>query len=127
MLIISSCQKSSSDAAKPKAVTDPVVTTPPPTVNFKITNAASPGVLWEGLDLTIENSSENVDSYLWDFGNGVTSTDKIPANISLFPCGTTYTITLTVKNKSGQSVTSSVPYSILCSRGMGFGQHVDKH
>ena len=127
MLIVSSCQKSSSDAAKPKAIADPVVTTAPPTADFKISNLANPGTVWEGLNLVIENSSQNGDSYLWDFGNGVTSTDKAPANVSLFPCGMTYTITLTVKSKSGQSMTYSAPYFILCSRGMGFGTHVDKH
>ena len=126
-VVISGCQKTSSDSANPRAATDPIVTTPTPTATFKINNAAGSGTLWEGLDLTIDNSSQHADSYFWDFGNGITSTEKTPSNISLFPCGVTYTISLTVKNGCGQSVTYSSPYSILCSRGMGFGSHHDKN
>jgi PKD repeat protein len=122
-VIVSSCQKSSNDAAKPKTPSSPVVVTPPPVADFKISNAAGAGSVWEALTLNFDNSSTDADSYFWDFGNGTTSTEKNPSNVSLVPCGMSYTITLTIKNKSGQSATYSVPYGVLCSRGMGFGAH----
>ena len=123
-LIASSCQKSSNDIAKSATSSGSVVTpAPPPTANFRISNAVNPTAVWEALKLNIDNSSKNAVSYLWDFGEGTTSTEKTPANFSFGTCGMTYTITLTVKNKDGQWATYSAPYTIYCSRGMGFGAH----
>jgi PKD repeat protein len=128
-IIVISCQKSSSDTAKSVTSPTPVVTpvAPLPTANFKINNEVSPGNVWEAQTLDVVNSSQNGVSYLWDFGNGTTSTDKTPSNFSLAPCGLTYIVTLTVKNKDGQSATYSARYFVYCSRGMGFGAHGDKH
>jgi PKD repeat protein len=126
IVIVSGCQKSGKDVTNStasSAVTSPIAPAPPATANFKITNAVSPGNVWEALNLKIDNSSQNAESYLWDFGEGTTSTEKAPTNVALAPCGMTYTITLTVKNKDGQSSTFSVPYTVLCSRGMGYGAH----
>ena len=124
-LVAGSCQKGSSDVAKTGTSAGPVVTpaAPPPSANFRISNAINATSIWEMLKLTFENSSKNADSYFWDFGNGITSTDKIPQNIEFAPCSMTYTITLTVKSKDGQSSTFSAPYFVACSRGMGFGAH----
>jgi len=122
-ITVISCQKEKGGpVATPVSVTPPVLVKPP-NADFKITNAASSGNVWEGLSLSFDNSSQNADSYYWDFGNGTTSTDKIPSNISLLPCGFTYTISLTVKNKDGQSSTYSAPFFVLCSRGMPFAIH----
>jgi PKD repeat protein len=128
IVIVGGCKKSSNGNENIATSSTPVATAPavpPPTANFKIKNALSPTSVWELLPLNIENSSKDADSYLWDFGDGVTSTDKTPTNIALGPCATTRTITLTVKNKSGQAV-SSASYVIICSRGMGLGAHEDK-
>jgi PKD repeat protein len=124
-IIVCSCQKTSDALAKSATSSAPVVVPPPPPpiANFKINNEVSPGNVWEAQTLNIVNTSQNGDSYLWDFGNGTTSTDKTPSNFSLAPCGLTYTVTLTVKNKSGQSATYSAPYFVYCSRGMGLGAH----
>jgi PKD repeat protein len=120
-----SCQKekvpSNSTTATVPAVQP--VAIKPPNAGFKITNAISPTSVWEGLTLSLDNISENAASYYWDFGNGITSTDKVPSNISLFPCGLTYTISLTVKDKNGQSSTYSAPFFVMCSRGMPFAIH----
>jgi PKD repeat protein len=125
IVILSSCQKSSSDVSKTASSTSAAGTTsaPLPSANFKINNTISPGNVWEALTLNFENTSTNGDTYLWDFGNGTTSTDKVPSNFSLAPCGMTYTIKLTVTNKDGQSSTSSSRYFVVCSRGMGYGAH----
>jgi PKD repeat protein len=93
-------------------------TVAPPTAGFKITNEASTAAVWEALILKFENTSENAVSYSWDFGNGVTSTEKLPANFYYGTCGLTNTITLTVKNSAGQTATISAPYTVFCSRGM---------
>ena len=125
IVILSSCQKSSSDVSKTASSTSVVGTpaAPPPSANFKINNTISPGNVWEALTLDIKNTSVNGDTYLWDFGNGTTSTDKVPSNFSLAPCGMTYTIKLTVTNKDGLSSTYSERYFVVCSRGMGYGAH----
>jgi PKD repeat protein len=124
-IIVSSCQKSSDAIAKSATSPAPVAVTPPtpPIANFKINNEVSPGNVWEDQTLNVVNNSQNGDTYLWDFGNGITSTDKTPSHFSLAPCGLTFTVTLTVTNKSGQSATYSAPYFVYCSRGMGFGAH----
>ena len=122
-VIVTSCQK---DKGTSNSVTGPSnqpEAVKPPTANFKISNEVSPGNVWEAQTLNVVNTSQNGDSYSWDFGNGITSTEKTPSNFSLAPCGLTYTVTLTVKNKSGQSANYSVPYFVYCSRGMGYGAH----
>ena len=86
-----------------------------PVAVFKINNTIDAGWVLEGSILEFDNKSTNADSYYWDFGNGVYSTDEIPANISFAPCGRTYTVTLTVKNKSGETNTYSQTYNVQCN------------
>ena len=50
------------------------------------------------------NTSQNANTYLWDFGNGATSTSTNPTQI--FTNGT-YTVTLTATNTAGDSDTAS--------------------
>ena len=52
--------------------------------------------------VSFENLSENADSYLWDFGDGTTSTEINPTKV--YGTGT-YTITLTAENAAGASGT----------------------
>ncbi|SRR5258706_3648117 len=118
-----SCQKEKAVADATTGSSTQAEIIKPPNADFKITNMASSGNVWEGLKLNFDNISQNADSYYWDFGNGIISTDKIPLDVSLFPCGLTYTISLTVKNKDGQSSTISAPFFVLCSRGMSFAIH----
>ena len=52
---------------------------------------------------TLTNNSQNGSSYLWDFGDGTTSTDENPGS-HVYPWtggNTTYVITLTVTNQCG--------------------------
>ena len=73
-----------------------------------------------------KNNSANADSYFWDFGNGVTSTEKVPTNISFVPCGGNYTITLKVSNRKGETATYAHAYEIQCRgrfAGSGKGHH----
>lgn len=51
------------------------------------------------------NQSQNADTYLWDFGNTVTTTQFSPANS--WSNDTTYTITLTASNACGTSTSTS--------------------
>jgi len=120
-----SCQKTSVSTSESAKVNPPnnnnvTPTVAAPTAGFKITNTASTAAVWEALTLTFENTSQNGATYLWDFGNGTTSTEKTPANFYYGTCGQTNTITLTVKNSSGEA-TFSAPYTVYCSRGMNLG------
>ncbi len=64
---------------------------PAPSASFEINQ--------DCLDVDFVNSSDNADSYLWDFGDGVASTQQNPS-YSYAEEGT-YTVTLTVENLSG--------------------------
>ena len=84
-----------------------------PVAGFRINNLVSSDLILEGNIVDFENQSENADSYYWDFGNGVHSTEKIPQNIIFVPCGGHYTISLVVKNTAGESK-SEQSFVILC-------------
>ncbi|MGY8910030.1 MAG: PKD domain-containing protein [Flavobacteriales bacterium] len=59
--------------------------------------------------ITFINISENATSYVWDFGDGTTSTLINPVKTYL---NGTYTVTLTAKNTSGESSTFSDSFII---------------
>ena len=67
---------------------------PPPTADFTY--------LLNGNTLTTLNSSQNADTYLWDFGDGQTSTDENP--IHIYSTYQTYNISLSVYNVNGQDI-----------------------
>jgi hypothetical protein len=104
---ISGCKKSDNiakvETAEPKT-----------SAFFKIGNLVSNGLILEGNVADFNNLSTNADSYLWDFGNGNTSVQRIPTDISFVPCGGHYTISLQVKNKKGETATYSESFEILC-------------
>jgi PKD repeat protein len=118
-IIISSCQKSKESTS---VVTPPVTSAAPaapaPTASFKITSTLATGNhnVQELKTMVFENDSENGDSFFWDFGNGTTSTEKVPSNITLWPCQTTLTIKLTVTSKNGKVATYSDLYNVICYR-----------
>jgi PKD repeat protein len=105
LLIAWSCKKN-----------EPIKTTPvivKPTAFFRINNLVNSNEILEANIADFENTSLNADSYSWDFGNGVHSSQKIPQNISFTPCGGNYTISLVVKNKAGESKYEQ-NYTVLC-------------
>lgn len=57
------------------------------------------------------NESKNATSYLWDFGDGRTSTEKAPA-ISYKEAGT-YILSLTATNTDGRTATTRMSITIL--------------
>lgn len=65
-----------------------------------------------GLDVTFNNQSQNADSYLWDFGDGNSSTEANP--VHTYSNSGTYTVILSVTNNCGtetltQTITLLVP------------------
>jgi PKD repeat protein len=110
LLLINSCKKGNDQVLKASDET----TTPKPEARFSIANLASEDLILEGNITDFRNESTNGDSYLWDFGNGITSSEMVPHNISFIPCGGKYTISLTVKNKSGETSTYKQQFEILC-------------
>jgi hypothetical protein len=65
------------------------------------------------------SGSSDADSYFWDFGDGVTSTDENPSYF--YPSAGTYTITLIVENECG-SDTITQELSIATSLREGWAQ-----
>jgi len=59
-------------------------------------------------NLTVEftNTSQRANSYLWNFGNGTTSTLKNP--IITYASGGSYTVSLEVTNEAGKNTSSQV-------------------
>lgn len=70
-----------------------ITSTPVADFSFTPTNARAPAII------TITNTSVSATSYLWDFGNGQTSTLQTPS--ITYSNGGTYTITLTATGQSG--------------------------
>jgi PKD repeat protein len=74
---------------------------PAPTAGFELgLTIATQGVIFTPL-----NTSQNATSYLWDFGNGLTSKEKVPT-FQLTTIGE-HKISLTVTNVDGTTSTSS--------------------
>ncbi|QSE96430.1 immunoglobulin-like domain-containing protein [Fulvivirga lutea] len=63
--------------------------------------------------VTFENTSENADSYLWDFGDETTSTDEEPTKT--YGNGT-YIVNLTALNSAGASNTFSDTISVVVKK-----------
>ena len=59
---------------------------------------------YDGIQLTTTNSSEYADSYLWNFGDGSTSTDATPSY--QYQTNGTYDVSLTSINECGEITTS---------------------
>jgi PKD repeat protein len=77
---------------------------PDPIPDFSFTN----GDLYISTEIVFMNKSINSDTYLWDFGDGSTSTDKEPKHI--FNKKGSYIITLTASSTIGvkKSITKTI-------------------
>jgi gliding motility-associated-like protein len=62
--------------------------------------------------VTLTNTSTTGMSYLWDFGNGQTSTAQVPAPFRYATAGN-YNITLTVRNANGCETTRTSPITVV--------------
>ncbi len=89
-----------SNAAGSDAVTksDLVVAVVPPTTDFSATPTSGPASL--AVQFT-DTSTESPTSWLWDFGDGNTSTQQNPLNT--FTTVGTFTVTLTATNTAGST------------------------
>ena len=81
-----------------------------PTLNFAADNTSG----CNGLKVTFKNSAEDGVGYLWDFGDGKTSTDVSPTHI-YSGVDTSFTVSLTATNPSGCTTTSTLPNYISLS------------
>ncbi len=59
-----------------------------------------------GSMVTTINTSSNANSYLWDFGDGTTSTEQNPSH--MYAMDGTYTITLTLENGCSSSTATQI-------------------
>jgi PKD repeat protein len=72
---------------------EPPIPGPPPVASFTYT--------LDGLTATFTNTSENADTYLWDFGDGNSSTEENP--VHTYADNGLYTVKLTASNPNGES------------------------
>ncbi|RPD93392.1 PKD domain-containing protein [Aureibaculum marinum] len=77
----------------------------PPVASFKATETS------DFLTYDFSNTSSSATDYLWDFGDGNTSTDVDGANT--YPDEGTYTVTLTATDKLGKSDTFSMDIEVV--------------
>jgi len=86
LVVLSSCKKDDDDDD------DTTSTKPVASFQFEVSEA-------NFLEVTFTNYSQNATSYMWDFGDGNTSTDKDP--VHAYAEADTYTVVLTATNSSG--------------------------
>ncbi len=72
---------------------EPSIPGPPPTTDFEFAV--------NGLEVTFTNKSELADSYLWDFGDGETSTEENP--VHTYAGDGAYSVVLTATNVDGST------------------------
>jgi PKD repeat protein len=72
---------------------EPPMPSPLPTAGFTY--------MLDGLTVSFDNTSLYADSYVWDFGDGATSTEISPAHT--YAADGTYTVTLTAYNANGEN------------------------
>ena len=94
----------------------------PPIVSFTQTGVATPGQA--GVEMQFnDTSSNNVTSWLWDFGDGNTSTQQNPVHI--YGSKGTYNVKLSVSGSGGAgSITQTVDVEIVAPRN--YGQYVKR-
>lgn len=80
-----------------------VVNKPLPTASFTSSTV--------GLAAIFTNTSTNGTSYLWDFGDGNSSTEMNPTHV--YSSAATYSVTLTVTNDCGTDTFGPIPASVL--------------
>ncbi len=97
-VVISGCNKTGN--ADNAAADDPI-----PVANFKINNTVADETILEGSDIIFENNSQHADSYEWDFGNSMVSTERTPVGIVLRNCPRTQEIRLIVRTRRGRTAT----------------------
>lgn len=68
--------------------------------------------IFENHTLALTNSSSNVVSYHWDFGNGHTSTEAYPAY--KYPMHGNYAVKLTITDGNGNTDQASQEITVLC-------------
>ncbi|MEZ4919667.1 MAG: PKD domain-containing protein [Saprospiraceae bacterium] len=73
-----------------------------------VTNVPSSGFTFDvnGLIVEFTNTSTNGDSFLWNFGDGNTSTEEDPVHV--YDIGGSYTVTLTTTNDCGTTTSTHV-------------------
>ena len=87
---------------------------PAPVASFNIKNYAEPGTVVEATALEFENNSQNADSFEWDFGNGIISTERTPAGVTFRQCPRIETIRLTVRTRRGRTATVVQSIRVRC-------------
>jgi|GEM_PF-5034901 len=79
--------------------------------DFKLTNPDE--IIKEGTYLNLINTSQNAKSFLWDLGDGTTSTEAAPNH--LYPkCGS-YNVKLTVTDSNGEQTSVEKVVDIFCT------------
>jgi PKD repeat protein len=77
----------------------------PPSAGFDITQSAA-----DYLEYTFTNTSTDGETYMWDFGDGNTSTEESPTHV--YDTHDIYTVTLEVTNAAGLTATLEKPVDI---------------
>ena len=99
-LTVWSCGKT--DDPTPKPDPDPTPSGKAPVANFTYAT--------DGLTVTFTNSSTDATSYLWNFGDGTTSTETSP--VHSYSAADDYKVTLTAANDAGDQNKKEVTISV---------------
>ncbi|MBL7727963.1 MAG: PKD domain-containing protein [Dinghuibacter sp.] len=111
LFILAGCSKGTTNE-QGGIVSDPAQALKP-VAAFAISNMVN-NTVGEGRILAIANQSRNGFTYLWDFGNGVTSTEQTPSYY--YPLHGIYRVTLKVTATNGQTATATQELTVFCGR-----------
>ena len=106
-VVISGCNKAGK--AENPANDDPI-----PTASFKINNMVADDTILEGSAVGFDNNSQNADSYEWDLGDGMVSSDRTPVGIIYRQCPRVREIRLVVRTRRGRTATHIRTINVRC-------------
>jgi PKD repeat protein len=129
ILLLSGCLESETNDAVPANVSDPDVSTPPPSGNQSPSAviSATPSSGAAALQVQVDGSQSSDDgtivSYQWDFGDGNSSQVEVTSHI--YSQTGSYTLTLTVTDDESATDSTSTTISVFESVGNGNQLFVD--
>lgn len=93
----------------------------PPVISSAITPGVTTGTVGDVVVFTFSVSDNQAVTYVWDFGDGSTATTSGSSQTHTFSVAGTFTVSVTATDSSGNSVTSSITFTVVAASTGGGG------